>query len=270
MKIKMLKSQLYNCDVNAKVKLHGRYGYGVSNIGVVDTTVVITGGRFDTFNVSDILSAIKNIPDDYEVKLEKSSGNNLLFVVTYIGNDKIVVLEDKSDCDLSSELNDRFQYASANLLDELDFFTELFETGFTIDDLREHLDKDKFEYVKNFTEEHGLIDDDSLQESFSGTPEEVARYFLANNLTALDFTIKEDADSQRSWYGMKTIDTGFCNSDIDVFIDYYGGGAGEYLFIEKDNANDEQVVKELSEKILSSLKHNEIADKGTIIYCEKA
>lgn len=269
MKINMLKSQLYKCDVNAKVKLHGRNGYGVSDIDIAGTTVVLTGGKFDTLNVSDILSALHRIPDDYEVKLEKASGNNLLFVVSYVGNNDIIVLADKSDCDLSFELYERFQYASEHLLDELDFFIELFETGFTIDDLRENLNKDKFEYAKKFAEEHGLLDADSLQESFSGTPEEVARYFLANKLTALDFTIKEDADSQRSWYGIKCIDTGFCNSDIDVFIDYYGGGAGEYLFIEKDNDNDEQVIKELSEKILSSLNHNEIADKGTILYCKK-
>lgn len=266
----MLKTQLRNCNSNAMVKLHGRNGYGVSHIDIIGTTVVLTDGKFDTLHVSDILSALQSIPDDYEVKLEKASGNNLLFVVSYVGNNDIIVLSDKSDYDLSFELYERFQYASEHLLDELDFFTELFETGFTIDDLREHLNKDKFEYAKKFAEEHGLIDDDSLQEKFSGTPEEVARYFLANNLTALDFTIEEDADSQRSWYGIKCIDTGFCNSDIDVFVDYYGGGAGEYLYIEKDNVNDEQVVKELSEKILSSLKHNEIADKGTIIYCEKA
>ena len=57
---------------------------------------------------------------------------------------------------LGSELYERFNFASENQLDELDFFTDLIETGFTLDDIKENL-PDKYEYSKQFLEEHGLI-----------------------------------------------------------------------------------------------------------------
>lgn len=58
--------------------------------------------------------------------------------------------------DLSYELSTRFEKASAEQMDELDFFMDLLETGFTLDDIREKLPH-KYEYSKKFCEEHGLV-----------------------------------------------------------------------------------------------------------------
>lgn len=91
-----------------------------------------------------------------EVKLHYKEGNNALFVVAYVGDENNVVIEDKSDNDLGSELDARFTYASENDIDELDFFRDLLETGFTLDDIKENL-PDRYEYSKEFLEEHGLI-----------------------------------------------------------------------------------------------------------------
>lgn len=56
----------------------------------------------------------------------------------------------------SKELSERFRKASDFQTDELDFFEELLEAGFSLEDIKESL-PDKYEYSKNFMEEHGLV-----------------------------------------------------------------------------------------------------------------
>ena len=90
------------------------------------------------------------------VKLHSKYGDEALFVVQYVNDENTVIVEDQNGNDLSSELEARFQVASDKQLDELDFFMDLLETGFTLDDIKEHL-PEKYEYSKKFMEEHGLI-----------------------------------------------------------------------------------------------------------------
>lgn len=56
----------------------------------------------------------------------------------------------------SKELSERFKKASDFQIDELDFFEELLEAGFSLEDIKESL-PDKYKYSKNFMEEHGLM-----------------------------------------------------------------------------------------------------------------
>lgn len=102
------------------------------------------------------LETYKKLNPNAEVKLHHKEGNNALFVVSFVGNNDVVVIEDKSDNDLRSELNERFNNASEESRDELDFFIDLLETGFTLNDIKENL-PEKYEYSKKFLEEHGLI-----------------------------------------------------------------------------------------------------------------
>lgn len=56
----------------------------------------------------------------------------------------------------TKDLSERFKKASELQMDELDFFTELLEAGYNLEDIKEDL-PEKYEYSKNFMEEHGLI-----------------------------------------------------------------------------------------------------------------
>lgn len=93
---------------------------------------------------------------DAEVKLHHRNGNNALFILAFVGDDKTIVIEDKDDNDLSNELEVRFKEACDNQVDELDFYTDLIEMGFTLEDIKENL-PEKYEHSKSFCEEHGLI-----------------------------------------------------------------------------------------------------------------
>lgn len=106
--------------------------------------------------VKRMLNELQKFNPDAEVKLHCRNGNNALFVLAYVGDEKTVVIEDASDNDLRSELCARFTNASEEQTDELDFFMDLFELGFTLDDIKENV-PEKYEFSKTFCEEHGLI-----------------------------------------------------------------------------------------------------------------
>lgn len=106
--------------------------------------------------VSRMIKELQKYNPDAEVKLHNKEGNNALFVVAYLGDESRVIIEDGSDNDLRSELCARFEGASEHFNDELDFFMDLLETGFTLDDIKENL-PEQYEYSKTYMEEHGLI-----------------------------------------------------------------------------------------------------------------
>ncbi len=252
-------------NFNASVMMHCE-SEAVGKINEKDGVIYLTPGDVP-LEVSEIIGFIANYNDNCEVKLDGLTGNNVLFVVSYKGKDNVVILEDKSDCDISSELDARFDNAIEKQVDELDFVMELFETGFTLEDLRENLSEDRFKYVHAFASDHGLLEDAKV--FFTGTPLELAHNFLKHGLKPVDFTVEEDDKSYSSWYGIKAIDTGFNNSDYDVIVDYYGGGSGEYLFVSADEVCNENIANELAEKIITCLNKMAKVDCNTILFCQK-
>ena len=106
--------------------------------------------------VERMIKELKKYNPKAEVKMHYKDGYNALFVVSYVGKDDTVIIEDKSDNDLRSELSARFEHASEIQMDELDFFLDLLEIGITLEDIKENL-PEKYEYSKKFMEEHGLI-----------------------------------------------------------------------------------------------------------------
>ena len=68
----------------------------------------------------------------------------------------IVWIEGKDDVDLAEELEIRFAEALDAQVDELDFFMDIIDMGITLDDIKECI-PEKYEYSRDFMEEHGLI-----------------------------------------------------------------------------------------------------------------
>lgn len=97
----------------------------------------------------------KNLHMHERVKDHVYYGNEALFVVGFKDRDEVVVIEDETDNDLRAELDTRFEQASEEQVDELDFFIDLFELGFTLDHIKHYL-PERYQYAKRFAEEHGL------------------------------------------------------------------------------------------------------------------
>lgn len=106
--------------------------------------------------VGRLIKELQKYDPNAEVKLHTREGNNALFVLQYVIDKDRVIIEDKSDNDLGSELEARFERMREGKISELDFFKDLIETGFTLEDIKENL-PEEYEYSKKFLEENKLV-----------------------------------------------------------------------------------------------------------------
>ena len=108
------------------------------------------------------LEKLKETMPNAEVRLNDKDGSVALFALAIANTDvhpkykNVVWIESKDDIDLGEEIEARFEHASEEQMDELDFFMDLIELGITLDDIKE-CTPDRYEYSKKFMEEHGLI-----------------------------------------------------------------------------------------------------------------
>lgn len=105
-------------------------------------------------SVETLLTCLKKLPDDADVVV--ATGDPVLFVISYGKYPDRIVLKDWHA--LTSELEALFATAAKEQWDELDFFMDLLETGFTLADINKYC-PEKYEYSKKFMEEHGLLED---------------------------------------------------------------------------------------------------------------
>lgn len=105
-------------------------------------------------SVETLLTCLKKLPDDADVVV--ATGDPVLFVISYGKYPDRVILKDWHA--LTSELEALFATAAKEQWDELDFFMDLLETGFTLADINKYC-PEKYEYSKKFMEEHGLLED---------------------------------------------------------------------------------------------------------------
>ena len=84
-----------------------------------------------------------------------------------------------------------------------------------------------------------------------------------------DMSIEELKNVVGSWHGIKAIDTGFDNSNLDIICDYYGGGCLAYSYLNCDMTKKE-CWREIVETILVSLTSNgdNIDDDNTLLFVE--
>lgn len=87
---------------------------------------------------------------------------------------------------------------------------------------------------------------------------------------------KEDLEfiynKSTGWYGIKKLNAGFDNShddNVDLFVDYYGGGCGTYRAIGMWD-NKEEIINIIKEMIIESLSIQEanVTKYNTILVCE--
>ena len=168
MKVKKTIELLKNENSTAKVYLDGpneqngliQIDYRESECTVVLSNLPYVNGRNNEYkpiiSVESLLTYLQKIPSDADVIV--TTGDPVLFVVSYNKFPNLVILEDRHNNDLSSELDARFEAAAEKQWDELDFFMDLLDTGFTLADINKYC-PEKYEYSKKFMEEHGLIPD---------------------------------------------------------------------------------------------------------------
>lgn len=166
MKVKKAIELLKNENPTAKVywnELDGQYGLVQIENREEENKVVLSNlsnvnGNYNDYkpiiSVETLLTCLKKLPDDADVVV--ATGDPVLFVISYGKYPDRVVLKDWHA--LTSELEALFATAAKEQWDELDFFMDLLETGFTLADINKYC-PEKYEYSKKFMEEHGLLED---------------------------------------------------------------------------------------------------------------
>ena len=105
--------------------------------------------------VKKLMKILETCPPDAEVKLHHFDGPNLLSVCQ-VANKDIVYLKDASSDDLRADLDARFEELLGKAMTEQEFFTDLVDTGFHLEDIKTHL-PEKYEYSKEITKKYGLV-----------------------------------------------------------------------------------------------------------------
>lgn len=68
-----------------------------------------------------------------------------------------VSLDDRCGSNISDVLYEYSKRTAAKQQNELDFFTEMLDRGFTISDFYYALSEEEFQHARDFMAEHGLI-----------------------------------------------------------------------------------------------------------------
>lgn len=82
-----------------------------------------------------------------QVNLHDRLGRTVLCVVALEKDDGNVWLEDAGDIDVGEEIRARFDYMKENNIEEKEFYQDLIDTGFTLEQIGEHLGNDVLENV---------------------------------------------------------------------------------------------------------------------------
>lgn len=107
-------------------------------------------------NVKTLIKKLSKMNPEAEVRLNDFNGETALFVNARAYNNNVVWLDGEYDIDLREEISARYEIASTEQWDELDFFMDLIETGITVDMVRKYMDDEHADKMEKFCEEHGL------------------------------------------------------------------------------------------------------------------
>lgn len=107
--------------------------------------------------VKELIKRLKKFNPEATVKLHDRNGEELLFVMALLNDNKRVWFETESDVDLANEIQTRFDDAVENNLDELDVYEEMLKTGISVDVVRKYMGDSIANHMLAFCKEHGLL-----------------------------------------------------------------------------------------------------------------
>lgn len=107
--------------------------------------------------VKSLIKRLENVNPEAEIRLNDYNGDSVLFVNERMNDPNVVWLDGENDIDLGEEISSRYEKATDEQEDELDFYMELLEIGITVDMVRKYMGDDRADVMQEFCEDHGLI-----------------------------------------------------------------------------------------------------------------
>lgn len=106
--------------------------------------------------VKMMIEELQKMNPNAQVVMHDYFGEPAMFVLNSTKDENIVWIEAESDIDIGNELEAQFEHAADTQADELDFYMELLERGFTIDTIRKYMGNETADHMEEFCKEHGL------------------------------------------------------------------------------------------------------------------
>ena len=106
--------------------------------------------------VERMIKELQKFNPKSSVRMRHKNGEPVLFVLGIDGDSEKVWLESESDANLKNELKERFETAYTEW-DEMDFYTDLLETGIDINMVRKYMGDSHANHMEHFCKNHGLI-----------------------------------------------------------------------------------------------------------------
>ena len=107
--------------------------------------------------VKTLIEKLGKFNPEAEVKLNDYHGDEVLFVNARKDDKNTVWLDGEHDIDMGEEISARYEHATETQMSDLDFYTDLVETGITVDMVRKYMDEEHATHMQKFCEEHGLL-----------------------------------------------------------------------------------------------------------------
>lgn len=143
MLVKRMVKELKKFNQDAIVRGHGLEGYGIASVIAVSSKIVVLKDTeevegVEPFTAAGLVKILETLNPEAEVKMHEEDGCNALFVLAYVKFNDTIVIEDKSDNDLGSELDARYENAKENNIDKKELYSEMKELGYTLEDIKEN------------------------------------------------------------------------------------------------------------------------------------
>ena len=107
--------------------------------------------------VKKLIERLSKFNPEAEVKLNDYCGETALFVNARANDDSVVWIDGENDIDMGSEISARFENGPKVFKNDLEFYTDLLETGITVDMIRKYMGDNYADMMQKVCKENGLL-----------------------------------------------------------------------------------------------------------------
>ena len=104
-----------------------------------------------------LIERLSKFNPEAEVRLNDYCGETALFVNARANDDSVVWIDGENDIDMGSEISARFENSPKVFKNDLEFYTDLLETGITVDMVRKYMGANYADMMQKVCKENGLL-----------------------------------------------------------------------------------------------------------------
>lgn len=107
--------------------------------------------------VKRLIERLSKFNPEAEVRLNDYCGETALFVNARVDDNSIVWIDGENDIDMGEEISARYTNAPNVFKTDLEFYTDLLDTGITVHMVRKYMGNAHADTMQKICEDNGLI-----------------------------------------------------------------------------------------------------------------